>query len=109
VCVCCSVLQHDAVCCSMLQCVRVLECTPSRAYVCERHSVSQRVVVCCSMLQCVRVYSLWNQCLCMLQHVAACCIVAQCVTVSWSELEFVRACHNALGVCWSVLQYVALW
>jgi len=86
---CCSVLHHDAGCCSGRQCVSVycsvygsvLQCT-AVCIACVCCSVWQRVAACCSVLQCL----------------AVCCSVLQCVIVCCSVLQWI-------AVCCTVLQY----
>jgi len=60
--VCCNALQRVAACCSVLQCVAVLEADTGSNLLIHGVSILQ---VCCSVLQCV----------------AACCSVLQCVVV----------------------------
>ena len=70
---CCSVLQHDAVCCSLMLCVVVA------------HEVVAGVL---NLLQCVRACILRFAPLCNLR-VAVCCSVLQCVAVYCSVLQCV--------------------
>jgi len=80
---CCSVLQCDAVRCSVVQrgviwfcLVQCIHTTlPRRADVFARNSV------CCSVLQCVTV------CYSVLQCVAVCCSVLQCVADQTSNIQ----------------------
>jgi len=85
VCVCSSLLQCIAVCCSVLYCVCI---------------VLQCVAVCCSVLPCVCI---------LLQCVAVCCSVLQCVAVClhcvavhWSMLQCVAVCIHCVAVCCSM-------
>jgi len=72
---CCSALQCDAVCCSVLQ--ESLACVHKAKHTC--------CMSCCSMLQCVAV------CSSVLQCVAICCSVVQCVAVCCSVLQCVAS------------------
>ena len=112
-----------AVCCSVLQCVAVLDpltclpclilCHDSFVHVpslihfcrCSQNGslwwtlLAKKVVcvaVCCSVLQCVAV------CCSVLQCVAVCCSVLQCIAVCCSVLQCV-------AVCCSVLQCTAVY
>ena len=92
---CCSELQHVAVCYMVLQCIAVSD-----------PAAGARWDVCTSVLHCVAV------CCSVLQRVAACCSVLQCVAASdtvtgtrW-DVCTLRVC--TLCVCCSVLQYMAV-
>ena len=72
--VCCSVVQCTAACCSVMLCRRSVCCRRDR-------SLSlPSFAVCCSVLQCVAV------CCDVLQCVAMCCSVLQCVAMCCSVL-----------------------
>jgi len=104
--VCCSVLQCVAVCCSVIQCV---------AACC---SVLQCDAVCCSALQCVVVSHSVLQCNAVYCSMHAACVhtvyysVLQCVAVNCSVLQCV-AVHCSVSQCvavyCSVLQCVAVY
>ena len=92
-------LQHVAVCCSVLQRVTYVHTTKIIAGV--GLSAIQCVAACCSLLQCVAAcavrYSVLPcvaACCSMLQHVAACCSVLQCVAVCCSVLQRVTYVHT---------------
>jgi len=102
--VCCSVLQHAAVCCNqtvlihanheLTTCVAVLQCI---AVCYSVFSVLQCGAACCSVVQCVAV------CCSVLQCVAVCCSVMQCVKcveyvecLQHTELRAATHCNNTL-------------
>jgi len=88
VCLCCSVLQCEAVCfCSVVRCV----------------------AMCCSVLECVEryvpVYGLSKVCGCVLECVAVCCSGLECVAVCCSVMWCVVVCCSVLqcvAVCWKI-------
>jgi len=84
---CCSVLQDNAVCRSVLHCVELED------------SFDGDLLLCYSVLQCVAVC-------CM------CCSVLQCVVRCCSEsgLRVVtNVSRSTLAACWSMLPCVAVW
>jgi len=115
--VCCSVLQHDAVCCSVpcsrycsvnYMCRRVLQCAAACC------SVLQRVAVCCSVpwsrycivdYVCHRVLQCVSVCCSVLQCVALCCNVLQCAAVCLGPDTTVWI--TCVAVCCRVLQCAA--
>ena len=96
------VLQCDAVCFTVLQCVVVCRAScvskPGLHIVQNFGSVLYCVAVCCSVLQCVAV------CCSVLQCVAVCCSVLRCVAMCFSVVLPCVVCT----VCCSVIQYVAV-
>jgi len=92
-----SVLQHFAVCCSVLRCVAVWR---------HLHGIFQNrslcVAVCCSVLWCVAV------CCGVLQCVAVCCDVLRCVEICMSLSETGHCVLQCFAVCCSVFRCVAL-
>ena len=117
--VCCSVWQHVAVRCSVLQCAEQgLLCTMIATCKC----VLQRVAACCSTLQCVAVCCSVLQCAkqglicamiatrkCVLQCVAACCSTLRvAVRGTMIVMRYDRRLQVCVAVCCSVLQCVAV-
>ena len=91
-------------CCSVLQCVAVVDIHK------QRHCVLQCVAMCCSVLQCVAVCCTCGYPQVKTLCVAVCCSVLQCVAVClgistymwiymhiYAHVVFIRVC--AFGVC----------
>ena len=95
------VLQRDAVCCSVVQCVAVRTNTGCSQFSPPFSGMMHFVAVCCCVLLRVAVCC---SCCSVLQCLAVCCSVLQCVAVSCSVCSVLLR----VAVCCSVLQCLAV-